>query len=270
MRRTHVYTMTGMAALAIGLVHGAGCSDEPGEVGTVELSLTQAPSDASCLRVAVAAAARSVTKQLSLTPGQSSTFMLDKLPVGNATFSAVAFGQACNAVGAGSIATWSSDSVVANIKVVELTHVALRMVQNGRATVGIDFDPSNGAVPPSPPAPLGPAACSSQAPYLVPVSAGVLTKAIFTVGDSANLKPDGVTPYRMVGIPDGLGAFDNGNGSFTLLSNHELTNTSGIARAHGSIGAFVSRWIVRKSDLCVLHGDDLMQTIQLWNPATSS
>ena len=35
-----------------------------------------------------------------------------------------------------------------------------------------------------------------------------------TVGDSVNAKPDG-TPYRMVGIPDGLGAFDNGDGTFT-------------------------------------------------------
>ena len=25
-----------------------------------------------------------------------------------------------------------------------------------------------------------------------------------------NVRPDGVTPYRMVGIPDGLGLFDNG------------------------------------------------------------
>jgi hypothetical protein len=89
------------------------------------------------------------------------------------------------------------------------------------------------------------------------------------VGDSPNLKPDG-TPYRMVGLPDGLGAFDNGDGTFTLLSNHEVGNTSGIARAHGAKGSFVSRWTVRKSDLAVLGGEDLMKTVQLWNPATSS
>jgi hypothetical protein len=29
----------------------------------------------------------------------------------------------------------------------------------------------------------------------------------------------------MHGIPDGLGAFDNANGTFTLLMNHELGNT---------------------------------------------
>ncbi len=45
---------------------------------------------------------------------------------------------------------------------------------------------------------------------------------ILTVGDSVNTKLDGVSPYRMVGIPDGLGAYDNGDGTFTVLMNHEL------------------------------------------------
>jgi hypothetical protein len=110
---------------------------------------------------------------------------------------------------------------------------------------------------------------SSQAPYLVPVAPGVLTKAILTAGDSSNSKPDG-TPYRMVGCPDGLGAFDNADGSFTLLSNHELTLADGIPRAHGGKGAFVSRWIIRKSDLAVLHGEDLTKQTVMWNPATTS
>ncbi len=30
----------------------------------------------------------------------------------------------------------------------------------------------------------------------------------------------------MVGIPDGLGAFDNHDGTFTVLMNHELGNTA--------------------------------------------
>jgi len=67
---------------------------------------------------------------------------------------------------------------------------------------------------------LGPS--SSQSPYILRSQSGVVTQAILTVGDSVNLKPDGVTPYRMVGIPDGLGAFDNGDGTFTLLMNHEI------------------------------------------------
>jgi hypothetical protein len=109
---------------------------------------------------------------------------------------------------------------------------------------------------------------SSQASYLIPVASGVTTKAILTVGDAAGTKPDG-SPYRMVGIPDGLGAFDNNDGTFTLLSNHEIASGGGV-RAHGGNGAFVSRWNIRKSDLGVISGQDVIQSVQLWNPTTSS
>src|SRR5215475_9496956 len=51
---------------------------------------------------------------------------------------------------------------------------------------------------------------SSATAYVIPTHSGVTTRSIMTVGDSVNLKPDGVNPYRLVGIPDGLGAYDNG------------------------------------------------------------
>jgi len=110
---------------------------------------------------------------------------------------------------------------------------------------------------------------SSQSPYILRSQPGVVTQAILTVGDSVNLKPDGVTPYRMVGIPDGLGAFDNGDGTFTLLMNHEIPSGLGVTRAHGAPGAFVSKWIIRTEDLTVLHGEDLIQNVQAWNKITN-
>jgi secreted PhoX family phosphatase len=108
---------------------------------------------------------------------------------------------------------------------------------------------------------------SSQSPYVLRTQPGIVTKSILTTGDSVNLKPDGVTPYRMVGIPDGLGAFDNGDGTFTLLMNHELGNTAGIVRAHGARGSFVSKWTIREDDLTVLHGEDQIQQLYTWNGA---
>jgi Alkaline phosphatase PhoX len=111
------------------------------------------------------------------------------------------------------------------------------------------------------------AASSTQSPYVVPARPNVFTRSLITVGDSVNTKPDGVTPYRMVGIPGGMGAFDNGDGTFTLVMNHEIAvnllgSTAvplGTARAHGNAGAFVSLWTVSKSDLEVLHGEDLLR-----------
>jgi MYXO-CTERM domain-containing protein len=92
---------------------------------------------------------------------------------------------------------------------------------------------------------------TNTSPYVLPSIPGVTTTSIFTVGTG-----DTIGGYRMVGIPDGLGAFDNGDGSFTLTMNHELGNTAGIQRAHGQTGAFVSRWTIG-SNLAVLSGRDL-------------
>lgn len=104
---------------------------------------------------------------------------------------------------------------------------------------------------------------SSQTPYLVPAIPGVVFTSILSAGND-------ISGYKMVGIPDGAGAFDNGDGTFTMLVNHELGNTVGIARAHGNIGAFVSKWIIDKTTLRVLNGTDLINTVNIWNTATSS
>ena len=108
---------------------------------------------------------------------------------------------------------------------------------------------------------------SSQSPYIVPLDPNFDTTSVLTVGDTVPGTNGGT--YRMVGVPDGLGAFSNDGLTFTVLSNHELTATEGIVRAHGAKGAFVSKYVIRKSDLRVVSGTDLIQNIQLWNPETS-
>lgn len=108
-------------------------------------------------------------------------------------------------------------------------------------------------------APLSTGPNSSESPYLLPVSPGVTNTALLTVGDAAE------NGYRMVGIPDGLGAFDNGDGTITVLMNHELRSDRGVVRAHGSKGAFVSKWVVEKRTLRVLEGSDLIQDLVLVN-----
>src|SRR5262245_7164422 len=97
-------------------------------------------------------------------------------------------------------------------------------------------------------------------PFLVPTNPSVSFAAIITTGDN-------VGTYQMAGTPDGLGAFDNGDGTFTVLMNHEFTDTEGIAHTHNASlgaagkGAFVDRLVIRKSDLAVLSGGDQIKTI---------
>ena len=100
-------------------------------------------------------------------------------------------------------------------------------------------------------------------PYLLPSITGARTVSILTVGDS-------VQGYRMVGIPDGLGALRSGHREFTVLMNHELPAGLGIPRAHGSNGAFVSRWTIDTETLRVLGGRDLTPSpskVFQWDPA---
>lgn len=108
---------------------------------------------------------------------------------------------------------------------------------------------------------LGPS--TTTEPYLVPSIDGVKFISILTVGDA-------IGNYRMVGIPDGLGAFNSGKGIFTLLMNHETTAARpGIIRAHGSNGAFVSKWTIDRKTLKVLTGEDLTPSpnhVYLWDP----
>lgn len=112
---------------------------------------------------------------------------------------------------------------------------------------------------------------SSASAYLVPVSAGWTSTSVLSVGDSVTLTGNATQTYQMAGIPDGLGAYDNSpgnpNGTFTLLVNHEIGNTLGVTRDHGNIGAFVSEWIINKSDLSVVSGQDLIKQVFSWNTA---
>lgn len=101
-------------------------------------------------------------------------------------------------------------------------------------------------------------------PYMLPSLPGVDITSILTVKDPAIPSING---YRMVGIPDGLGAFRSGGSEFTVLMNHELGSTAGAVRAHGSKGAFVSKWRIDRKDLRVIGGEDLIRQVNLWTGA---
>jgi hypothetical protein len=115
-------------------------------------------------------------------------------------------------------------------------------------------------------------------PYVLPSIADVKTISILTVKDLA-----AQNGYKMVGIPDGLGAFRNielekkpsdetgkseAAQQFTLLMNHELGSAAGIVREHGSTGSFVSEWTIDRRTLEVIQGHDLTDSankVYTWN-----
>jgi Ca2+-binding RTX toxin-like protein len=92
-------------------------------------------------------------------------------------------------------------------------------------------------------------------------------QVIATTGDTVDTKADS-SPYRMVGIPDGLGAYDNGDGTITVVMNHELGAADGIVRDHGGKGAFVSKWTLNKSDLSIVNVEDAIKHLYTFNDNT--
>jgi hypothetical protein len=94
--------------------------------------------------------------------------------------------------------------------------------------------------------------------------------SLITTGDAA-----ASNPYRMVGIPDGLGAiagaYSERLGTYvadrffmTVFMNHELGATSGSVRAHGQAGALVSQWTINLQTLKVFEGQDLIERVLTW------
>lgn len=116
---------------------------------------------------------------------------------------------------------------------------------------------------------------SSQTPYIVPTAEGWEVTSLITVGDSAK-----EIDYRMVGIPDGMGAVAGKfaeNGTYvadkafmTFFLNHELRVDAGIERAHGQKGAFVSQWTVHLNTLQAKWGQDLIQRVFTWDAASQA
>jgi hypothetical protein len=109
-------------------------------------------------------------------------------------------------------------------------------------------------------------------PYAVALDPSCQTLALLSSGDLVpHASGDGM--YRMVGIPDGLGVVPNGDGTYTLFSNHELTSPTLSSPNVGGAdnrGALVSEWVIDE-DGHVLSGerayDQVFQDNQPLGPA---
>jgi hypothetical protein len=84
--------------------------------------------------------------------------------------------------------------------------------------------------------------------YVEPVGGEYDIRALFSVDDRVPLLGGAAgQQYRMVGIPDGLGAHPNGDGTSTLYMNHELNSSSlsePVVGGPANRGAIVSQWIL--------------------------
>jgi type VI protein secretion system component Hcp len=113
--------------------------DDQGLVGRATFAITGVPSDGTCLQLQ-AAGNRVVTRAFDAEPGSSMVFQLDGLPVGQVTFTAVAFGSSCAARG-GMAPTWISDApFTTTVATAPPALVTLNLVRDGIASVSVGFD----------------------------------------------------------------------------------------------------------------------------------
>lgn len=100
-------------------------------------------------------------------------------------------------------------------------------------------------------------------PYAVGIDKGYETKVVMSVGDRAPETSDPAKQYQMVGIPDGLGAHPNGDGTSTVYMNHELRSTAQSEPVIGAPlnrGALVSKLIIDRNGT-VLSGERAYDTV---------
>ncbi|MCG5053805.1 MAG: bifunctional metallophosphatase/5'-nucleotidase [Myxococcales bacterium] len=132
-------------ALALGLFacNGNGTdADAGGSTGDLRIALSSVPAGTQCLAVDVSGArARNVT--FDLTPGAPASFLIDRLPLGLVTVSARSFDAPC-AVIAGLEPSFVNEApVTVRIELRAVAQVLLKLIRNGRLSVGIDFEPDS-------------------------------------------------------------------------------------------------------------------------------
>ena len=101
--------------------------------------------------------------------------------------------------------------------------------------------------------------------YVLSKNAAVDIKAIATVGDQ-------VTGTMVRGIPDGMGAYDNGRGGISLLSVHEVSTTNAFALKGKSStapwGTSITKFTVSKNTKAVTSVQNFMQKVNFYNYTT--
>jgi hypothetical protein len=109
---------------------------------------------------------------------------------------------------------------------------------------------------------------TTSKPYIVPTNGSpYVLRPILSVGDQVPETGSPLRRYQMIGIPDGMGAANNGNGTVDLYLNHEIAanrsaaNPSTTGRTSEPFvggplqrGAFISKYIL-SDDGSVLSGD---------------
>ncbi|MGE0226598.1 MAG: glycerophosphodiester phosphodiesterase family protein [Acetobacteraceae bacterium] len=113
---------------------------------------------------------------------------------------------------------------------------------------------------------------TSQSPYLTPTDPHVRFVSLISAGDAVDgAKWADGSPWHFGGIADGIGAYANGDGTMTVLVNHEYPADVGTVRDTGAPGgAYVDRLTINLKTLQVVKAEELGQRLFVYDPKTGT
>ena len=107
-------------------------------------------------------------------------------------------------------------------------------------------------------------AYAAEAPvYLIPATAAASLAVIATTGDK-------ISNEVLRGVPDGMGAMKNADGTLTLLSNHEISTGADIANKKdtGTWGSSISKMTFDPATKKITKMENWMKSMSYYNYAT--
>jgi hypothetical protein len=115
--------------------------DGPDGLAQVILSVTQAPANIGCLAFTIASD-HADRQSFELAPGKSTSFTLNKLPVGVVVFSVDAFAASCGAVVPTSVALLTGGPISVALKAGDNGTIVILLEPSSQATLNVGFDPN--------------------------------------------------------------------------------------------------------------------------------
>ena len=113
---------------------------------------------------------------------------------------------------------------------------------------------------------------------LVAMGIGAKPVYVLAASDQVEIDPiattgDKITGYVVRGIPDGMGAFSNGRGGITLLSNHEVAINDAIAKqsakTDGTWGSTITKFNYSINGRGITSAENLFNKVNFWNYNTN-
>lgn len=140
--------MKHLAMLGVSLVLLTACTEEAGphtgdasDVAVASVALSNVPASVRCIEINVQRGAQLISSRTQVAGQLEAIITIARLPLGSATFSALAYGANCNTLLLGGTPTWQSDPVAVELTADRVPDVELTLYPIRSPEVHASFQP---------------------------------------------------------------------------------------------------------------------------------